>query len=160
MKTLIVFLFAITSLSSFSYANAQPSLDMPTYNLKMFNKKCTLPAGTLILLEATETLDASQMTIGQLIQFKVRTDVKVDGQKLIATGAQAMGRVKNWSKGSYNHPGTVTIEITSVQAVDGQQIYMNGMEQTIKGRFKGQAATIQTGTAISAYVMNDVKVKR
>jgi hypothetical protein len=83
----------------------------------------------------------------------------VNGKKLIATGAQATGRVKDLGKGSYNHSGTVTIEITYVQAVDGQQVSMNGQEQQMKGYHKGQSAKIQTGTAISAYVMNDTEIR-
>lgn len=159
MKTIFAFFLAFIGLSSFAFANAQTALEAPSFELPFLNKKVTLPAGTLILLETTETLDASQMTVGQLIQFKVTTDVIIDEKKVIATGAQATGRVKELNKGTYNNPGTVTIEITNIQSVDGQQINMNGMEQQMKGRYPGQPATIQTGTAISAYVMNDTTVK-
>jgi hypothetical protein len=157
MKTIFSFCFVLFSL--FSIASTELSFEGPFAGNCFFSKKITLPAGTLILLETTETLDASQMTIGQLIQFKIKTDVLVDGEKVVATGAQATGRVKDLSKGTYNSPGTVTIEITYVQAVDGQQVSMNGMEQQLKGYHKGQSATIQTGTAISAYVMNDTCIK-
>jgi hypothetical protein len=157
MKTLFAFFLSLFTLAAI--ANTESSFEAPFTNNSFLHKKTTLPAGTLILLETTETLDASQMTIGQLIQFKVKTDVMVNGKKLIATGAQATGRVKDLGKGSYNHSGTVTIEITYVQAVDGQQVSMNGQEQQMKGYHKGQSAKIQTGTAISAYVMNDTEIR-
>jgi len=158
MKTLFAFCLTIMTFSSFAFASAQ-TMEMPTYNIAAFNKKVTLKAGTIIMLETAESLQSNRMSVGQLIQFKVKTDVYAEGKLVVRTGALALGRVKNIQKATYNNPEFLTIEITTVQAVDGQTITLNSTEQTIKGVYAGQGSTMQKGTMISANVMNDYEVK-
>ncbi len=156
MKNIIAFCFA---LFTFSFAFANTTQDNATNDLACcFAKKETLAAGTLILLETTESLDASRMTIGQLTQFKVKVDVRVDGEIVIRTGAMATGRVKSLKDGTYNTPGSIFIEVTSVQSVDGQQIALNGNEQELKGYYPGEAAKVNPGTTITATVTNDTTI--
>jgi hypothetical protein len=43
--------------------------------------------------------------------------------------------------------------------VDGQMVALNGNEQSVRGQFPGQGTTVQTGTSITAQVMNNQKIK-
>ena len=138
-------------------ANAAPTT---TENCTIdFGRKVTLKAGTLILMELAEQINSDRMTIGQLVKFKVTTDVVVDGKIAIRTGAFAYGRVKSIAETTYNNAAEISFEVNSVQSVDGQQIALNGAEQIIKGAFANQGSTAKTGTTITATVMNDVEVK-
>ena len=156
MKNLIAFCFALFAVSA-AFANVQDQ-PLASHFENLLGKKETLPAGTLVLLETTESLDASRMTIGQLTQFKVKADVRIDGEVVIRTGAMATGRVKGLKNGTYNSPGSIFIEVTSVQSADGQQVALNGAEQELKGYYAGEAAKVNPGTTISATVMNDTVI--
>lgn len=157
MKKYIILSLVFCVASSFLIAT--PSLPTPQSLNYEFGRKVTLSAGTLILLELTEKIESSNMTVGQLIKFKVRSNVSVDGKVSVRTGALAIGRVKAISLSTYNNPEELHIEVTSVKAVDGQQISLDGDEQIIKGDFPGQASTAKTGTIITATVRNDVEIK-
>ena len=157
MKILIV--ICLTFFGFTSQNMAQGVATAPTYNVKSLFKRVVLSAGSSIFLETTETINSDNATIGQLVRFKVQTNVYAEGKVVVVTGAMATGRVKAIEKSSYNHGASIRVEVTSVQAVDGQMINLNGMEQTLTSKYKGQGITIATGTAITATVMNDIKIK-
>jgi hypothetical protein len=119
----------------------------------------TLPAGSLVILETAEKIQSDQVTVGKIVTFRVRTAVFVDGHVLIASGALAIGRVKSIRETTYNSPEEITLAVISAQAVDGQQVALNDIEQTYKGRFPNEAATVETGQTITAAVMNNSTVK-
>ncbi|MCB9264984.1 MAG: hypothetical protein H6558_08165 [Lewinellaceae bacterium] len=129
------------------------------YAALTFGRKVDLRAGTPVLLELSERIQSDAMTVGQLVKFKVSTDVVVEGRVAIRTGALALGRVKAISPATYNNPEEIHIEVTSVQAVDGQQVALNGLEQVARGTYPGQGMAAQQGMAITASVMNDVEIK-
>ena len=83
----------------------------------------------------------------------------INGKVVIKTGAIAVGRVKSLQEATYNNPAEITIELKSVQAVDGQLVDLNGTEQTMKGIYPNQGTLINIGTSITANVMNDTEVK-
>ena len=124
-----------------------------------FFKKIDLLAGTPVSLETAEKVLSDQVTVGQLVKFKVITDVVVDGRVVIRTGAIARGRVKSISENTYNSPESITVELVSVQAVDGQTVALNGDEQTYRGVYPNEGTLIHPGYAISANVMNDMVIK-
>jgi hypothetical protein len=150
MKSLLSLLFV----SFAAFVQATPALK-PLCD----DEKVTLPSGTLVLLETNEQFSSGQAVVGQLVQFKVRTHVMAEGEVAIATGALAIGRIKAIEPSTYNNPEMFKIEITYVQAVDGQQIPLNGNELSIKGQFPGQAAMGDPGTSLTATVMNDTRIK-
>lgn len=150
MKSLCFFAFALLFQYNTSYAhNAQ---------YKPCNK-VWLTAGTLVILETAESLQTGQATVGQMVQFKVRANVYAEGEAAIVTGAQAMGRIKAIESSTHNNPETFKIEVLYVQAVDGQQVPLNGNELSIRGQFSGQEANSTTGITVTATVMNDIKIK-
>ena len=119
----------------------------------------TLPAGTLVMLETTEKISSEAVTVGKILIFRVRTNVVADGETAIATGAIAVGRVKSISPATYNLPEEITLEVTYAQAVGGQQIALNGAEQTYKGRFPRESVTVEPGQMITGTVMNNTPIK-
>ena len=125
----------------------------------LFSDKVTLPAGTLVLLETSERFASDQATVGKVLQFRVRTDVKAENDIAIRTGALALGRVKAIEPATYNHPEELRIELQYVQTVDGQMIPLSGQEQSLRGQFTGQGTAVEAGTSITAFVMNEVRVK-
>ncbi len=121
-------------------------------------KKVTITAGTSILLETAERIGTDQMTVGQLVQMKVKVNVFAEKRVVVTTGAHAIGRIKSISPATYNHPASLTIELVSVQAVDGQQIPLNGLEQSYTGKFSGEGTMVEPGKVITATVMNDMVI--
>lgn len=148
MKNLILF-FAM--IAGFAAKSATPAPHCHNW--------VTLPAGTMVMLETNEKFSSDQSTVGKVLKFRVTTDVRVDGKVLIATGAIAVGRVKAIEQTTYNNPETITITLLSAQAVDGQQVALNGMEQTFAGQFPNQGVTVEVGQAIIAMVMNNTEIK-
>jgi hypothetical protein len=119
-----------------------------------------LPAGTLVILETTERLNSEALSVGKIVQCKVRTDVVVDGKALIRTGAAALGRIKAVNPNTFNFPESVTIEVISAQAVDGQMVALNGTEQVYQGRMPRESAVIEPGQVITATAMNNTTIKQ
>lgn len=125
----------------------------------IFNDKyATLQSGTVILLETLEKVQTDAVTVGQNLQFKVRTNVMSENEVVIRTGAMSLGRVKSIEPATRNNPEEIRIELLYVQAVDGQTIPLNGNEQTIRGAFPGQGVSVEAGTTISAFVTNNVSI--
>ncbi len=122
-------------------------------------KMVQLTAGTLIYLELNERVFTEQATVGKVLQFKVKMNVMKDRKKIITTGAMALGRVKTIHPATFNNPAEITIELTSVQAVDGQQVPLMGNEQTLRGEYPNQGTVINTGTSITATVTNDMNIE-
>ena len=129
--------FALQSLP----LHAAPIGPLPQAFFHLFcDKDVTLNAGTLVMLETAERVSSEQLTVGKVLQFKVTMNVMAEG------------------KSTYNEPEAIRIEMMHVQAVDGQMVALNGNEQTIRGRYKGEAATLDTGTAITANATNDIVI--
>lgn len=153
-------LFAFAMLLA-ALANAQDYNDDPQpFTAKgLLNGKCTLPSGTLVLLETTEKIFSDQVTVGKTIQFRVRTNVIAEKEVVIRTGALAIGRVKAIEPSTYNNPEEIRIELQYVQAVDGQMVPLSGQEESLRGQFTGQGTAVETGTSLTAYVMNEMTIK-
>lgn len=143
MKSLINIALFFLLQTAFAFANNAPC------------KNVDLPSGTLVILELNEKISTSSATIGKMLQMRVRTHVVVNGEVVIRTGCQAIGRVKNISKGAYSTAESITIELFYVMSVDGQQIALNGNEQTIEAQMTNEPAVAQINTLITAQVMNN-----
>lgn len=146
MKNVFFLCLTLLSLSTSLAAKTQPLNTKP------------LPAGTLVLLETTEKIDSYRSTVGKTLTFRVRTNVVVDGKTVIASGALAIGRVKSISRATFNNPEEITLEVLYAQAVDGQQVALNGAEQTYRGMFAGESVIVEPAQTITATVMNNTEI--
>ena len=155
MKNITLIILCFLSTLTLSLANPIP----PVFEADFLDRKITLTAGTTISLETAEEVFSGKVTIGQMIKFRVVTNVVVDQRVVIITGAIASGRVKQIHEATYNDSESITVEITAVQAVDGQQVALNGTEQTFKGTYPNEGTLVTPGKSISATVMNDMVIK-
>ena len=146
----IFLLLSFFHILNFSPANSSTANDC---------EQVELPAGTTIILETNERLSSDLATVGQLIRCKVKTDIVVEGKAVIRTGAQAIARVSKIQKNTYNEPESIIITAISVQATDGQQLAIHGIEQSIKGQFPNQGVEIKPNTLLSGSIANNYQVK-
>lgn len=148
-------LYTLVALIAFFFSTAAQAAPSPALD----GGPCkTLPAGTLVVLETTEKVSSDAVTVGKILIFRVRTNVVVDGETVIATGAIAIGRVKSIKPASFNFPEEITLEVTYAQAVDGQQVSLYGAEQTYKGRFPRESTVVEPGQMITGTVMNNTNI--
>ena len=91
------------------------------------NGDVILNAGTSVPLETISMIRSDQVTVGQTIDFRVKSDVKVGDKTVISAGSIAKGQVMRAKKAKgLGKEGFVEIQIKSVQAVDGQEVLLSG----------------------------------
>ncbi len=87
----------------------------------------TLNAGTNVSLETVSMIQSEFVSVGQTIDFRVKYDVKVDNKIVISAGAIAKGQVMRAQKAKgLGKEGFVEIQIKSVTAADGQEVFLTG----------------------------------
>lgn len=135
-----------------------------------------LKAGTMVSMELVNEV-TSKMTAGQTVDFRVMTDVKADGVVVIPAGSIAKGQVISASKNKLlGTPGEVTVQVKSVNAIDGTRIALSGSSFTAEGDsklvtslvltflcgfgflIKGGAGVITPGTTFDATVASNTDI--
>lgn len=142
------------------------------------NGEVVLNAGTAIALETLSPIRSEAVSPGQIIDFRVRTDVKVGDQIVIRGGTIAKGQVMRAERAKgIGKEGFVEVQIKSVPAVDGQEILLTGGNVYQEGEdkqtlsivlgvlvcilfltMKGKNAEIPTGYAVNASTATLMKV--
>lgn len=144
----------------------------------------TMPAGNVVVLKAGTMVNlelvnevTSKMAAGQTVDFRVMTDVKADGVVVIPAGSIAKGQVISASKNKLlGTPGEVTVQVKSVNAIDGTRIALSGSSSTAEGDsklvtslvltflcgfgflMKGGAGVITPGTTFDATVASNTDI--
>ena len=138
-----------------------------------------LPAGTRVTLETTRIISSETLQIGQMVDFKVTSDVKVNGNVVIPAGSLATGQVMRTDKPkALGKQGKIEIEIKSVKAVDGQDIPLSGSPLFREGEdkqtlaivlgvlvcllcllIKGKNAVIPSGTSVTSNVAANSEIE-
>lgn len=123
----------------------------------------TLYAGTPVYLSLNQTVSSEEVEVGHTVEFLVRSHVTVNGKVLIAAGSIAEGRVTRLVKscGGRCHQRCAEVAITpeSVQAVDGQRIYLRGIPFEARGDcLSGSPAEAKLGSVVSTRILNNVKI--
>jgi hypothetical protein len=86
-----------------------------------------LTAGTNVPLETISMIRSDQVSVGQSIDFRVKYDVKIGDKTVIAAGSLAKGQVMRAQRAKgLGKEGLVEIQIKSVKAVDGQDVFLSG----------------------------------
>jgi hypothetical protein len=153
---------------------------MLSMSFKMNEKgEVVLNAGTNVPLETVGIIRSDQVTVGQTIDFRVKHDVKVDGITVINAGSIAKGQVIRAQKAKgLGKEGFVEIQIKSVTAVDGQEVFLSGGNIYQEGQdkqtlaivlgiivcllfltMKGKNAEIPPGYQVMANVATSVTIK-
>lgn len=82
-----------------------------------------LNAGTSVMLETMSTISSATIAPGQIVDFRVRYDIKVGDKVAIAAGSIAKGQVLRAQKSKgLGKEGFVEIQLKSVKSVDGQDL--------------------------------------
>lgn len=103
-----------------------------------------LKAGTMISLELVNEV-TSDMKAGQIVDFRVVSDVKADGVVVIPAGSIAKGQVISASKNKIlGGEGEVTVQVKSVNAIDGTRVALSGSSLTGEGENKLVGAIVLT----------------
>lgn len=137
-----------------------------------------LPAGTPVALETIGVIVSEGATVGQLIDFKVRADVKVGDKVVIPAGSIAKAQVSRvQSPKGLGKEGFIELQLKSVKAVDGKEvplssgnIYKEGQDKStlsiVLGIFvcilflfmKGKNAEIPPGYQVDATVASNTTI--
>jgi hypothetical protein len=145
----------------------------------------TLRAGTPIVVEATQSYSAKNLSEGQTVNVRVKYNVVVNKQTVIAAGALGNATISNITKpGIFGKAGRMELQMQSVQSVDGQQILVSSIPMMAEGQnkkglawglsiglflftiiggaigffIKGKPAEIKVGTSSNASVASDAQV--
>ena len=140
-------------------------------------KKVTLKAGTPVILATVETVSSKTTVSGNTIDFKVVTDVIVDGNVVIPAGTIAKGQASNVSKASaIGKGGEITVGINNINALDGTLVPLSGANISASGKNKvglaivcgictlcgflipGSQAELPAGSQTQAVVMSNTMV--
>lgn len=138
-----------------------------------------LPAGTIVPLETIGLLSSAEKSVGQMVELKVRSDVKVGNIVAIPAGSIAKAQITRVKppKG-FGKEGFIEMQVKTVKSVDGQDvnlssgsIYKEGDDkQTLSivlGIFvcilfllmKGKNAEIAPGYQVDAVVSSNITIK-
>jgi hypothetical protein len=102
-----------------------------------------IPAGTPLTVAIDEDLSSASVNQGQQVQFHLPADYSEFGHVLIASGTTVRGTVAHVARRSAGgNPGTVTVSVTSVRAVDGTRIPLRGTTKVSGKNRQGQAAAL------------------
>lgn len=90
-------------------------------------EKVTLKTGTLVEMEAAQTVYARDSQEGDLVKFRVITDVKVDDKIVVPIGTMVEARITEAKKSTIaGTKGRLSINITNLVMADGVKIPLSG----------------------------------
>lgn len=137
----------------------------------------TLKAGTPVILELISGIKSNKAKSGQMVDFRVTSDVKANGVVVIPAGSIAKGQVIDSQKsGIFGQPGELIVAIKSVTAIDGTVIPLMASEFNEEGKdklvvsivggllclfpffMKGGKAEMPAGTQIQATVISSTEI--
>ena len=102
-----------------------------------------LKAGTVVSLETINAIKSDKATVGRTIDLRVTRDIEVDGQTVIPAGSIAKGQITRSQKAKgLGKGGFLEIQIKSVTAVDGQEVYLAGGNVSEEGDDKATLAIV------------------
>ena len=102
-----------------------------------------IPAGTPLTVAIDEDLSSASVNQGQEVSFHLTSDYSEFGHVLIAQGTPVRGTVAHVARRSAGgNPGTVTVQVTSVRAVDGTRIPLRGTKKAVGKKRQGQATAL------------------
>jgi hypothetical protein len=118
----------------------------------------TIPAGTPIILELTETLHSSTLTTGQEVTLKVTQDLRLNEVIVVQKGSLAKGRIII-ADTEFVTEVRIFIEPFVCTALDGQEIALGGPAAVFDKEEDRTEVVIKEGTAIPAEIYSDFIVQ-
>ena len=161
LRSLIAAAFAFASVAAFAVPSqlATSNFELQTSNFELqtaLEQMVALSAGTVVNVSLNEAIDAETVSVGNSLDFFVRSNVTVNGKVLIAAGATATGWVKSVKKCNNGKSYEITITVENAMAVDGQMVNLRSIPHVINATPNSAKADI--GANLSARVLNDTKI--
>ena len=161
LRSLIAAAFAFASAAAFAVPSqlATSNFELQTSNSELqtsLEQMVALSAGTVVYVSLNEAIDAETVSVGNSLDFFVRSNVTVNGKVLIAAGATATGWVKSVKKCNNGKSYEITITVENAMAVDGQMVNLRSIPHVINATPNSAKADI--GANLSARVLNDTKI--
>ena len=98
-------------------------------------EKVTIKGGTIVSLESVKEIRASKSHVGQIVDFKVLRDVKVDGKVAIPAGTIAKGSVYEAKRSTaFGTKGRLGIKIKYLNLPNGDVLNFTSSEVYITGK--------------------------
>lgn len=105
--------------------------------------KVIVKSGTVIPFQAVNNVKAADVNEGSLVDFRVSSDVKIDGVVVIPQGTISKGRVTEAKKSTVaGTKGRLTIELTDVALPNGEKIYFSSTFVRIYGKNRTPLAVV------------------
>lgn len=102
-----------------------------------------IPAGTPIKVALDRAISSASVNQGDTVSFHLVSDYSEFGRVLISAGTEVKGSVaKVDRRESGGQPGTVTVSVRSVRAVDGTWIPLRGSKAAVGKNRQGQASLL------------------
>jgi hypothetical protein len=102
-----------------------------------------IPANTPLAVSIDEDLSSASVNQGQQVAFHLTSDYSEFGHVLISAGTPVRGTVAHVARRSAGgNPGTVTVQVTSVRAVDGTRIPLRGTKKAVGKNRQAQAGAL------------------
>ena len=116
------------------YPNGDKDMFSNTGNASLNLNKSTissnqreLKAGTNFQIELLQTLSSKVSTTGQVVSFRVKLDVEVDGKILIKAGEELTGLITASNQArELGREGGLEVQVTQVKAIDESIIQLSG----------------------------------
>lgn len=115
-------------------------------------QKITIPAGTQLSVRLNDPVSSETNRVGDTFHASLSSPIVVDGETVIPSGADVVGRVANvQSAGRFAGQSLLTLELTSL-SVNGRtyNVQTNQWSRQGKGEGKNTATKVGIGTAAGA----------
>lgn len=144
MKVLSFTLAAVLSLATQAFAaTANPAVPAPA--TQPAQQAVTIPGGTALKVQVADKVSSSNANVGDTFAVKALDDVVVGGYIVIAKGASGQGEVLAVDHaGGHGHPGSLSLQMDWIFAVDGEKVKLSSQRQTAEGENKAGAASTMT----------------
>ncbi|MBV9403062.1 MAG: hypothetical protein JO018_04955 [Candidatus Eremiobacteraeota bacterium] len=109
----------------------------------------SLPAGTKVTVNLINGVNSGSATAGQAFSFQAAAPVAVAGRVLIAQGARGVGRVAKATKAHGKSAGELTLQFTSIHAVDGTPVRLTEASSSKGSPEKGKASTATIAATVA-----------
>jgi len=98
-------------------------------------RKVNVKAGTIVPLESTSNVRASEVQKGQTVNFRVVRDVVIDGVTVIPIGTISKGTVYEAKRSSWwGTKGRLGIKLRNLTLPSGEQLYFADSDIYITGK--------------------------
>jgi hypothetical protein len=121
----------------------------PFFSLLSPNRTVLLMEGEPIYLELTSDTDINNLEVGNSLNFRVVSNVMVDGREVVRAFTPAVGTVNRIERSTTNTSAKVQVTVRHVRAVDGQQVLVEGPTNLM---------VLTLGTQTTVYVKNEIGI--